>query len=239
MSNYFRKIPNFEYVSRLPNASIGDYMPVKNLFKRSVLRNDIFKDLTFFTKFKIKGDDRPDNVAFEFYNDSNLDWLVLTCNNIVNIQSEWPMTQQGFDKYLFGKYTKFGDTEEETYNTIYNNVHHYETLQVKSTSGVEILKAGLTVAPEYSLTYYDYFTSGYITLAKADDEVYNKLLVTPVTNYEYEEKIEEEKRNIFLLKPDYTLLVIDDLEDMMKYKKGSTEYISKTLKRAENIRLYQ
>ena len=77
MSNYFKRIPNIDYVSRLPNAKIGDYMKVKNLFKRGYLREDIFQDLSVFTKYKVSGDDRPDNVAYDFYDDSTLDWLVL------------------------------------------------------------------------------------------------------------------------------------------------------------------
>ncbi len=239
MSNYFKRIPNIDYVSRLPNAKIGDYMKVKNLFKRGVLRDDIFQDLAVFTKYEINGDDRPDNVAFDFYGDSSLDWLVLLCNNIINIQSEWPMSQKSFDNYLINKYTQSGDSETDTYDRIYNGVHHYETKQIKNSNDVEILAEGLTASPEYTLTYYDWLVSGYVTLSKADDEIYNTSLLTQITNYQYEEKIENDKRNIFLLKPLYVSLVIDDLSDMMKYKKGSTEYISKSLKKAENIRLYQ
>jgi len=239
MSNYFKRIPNIDYVSRLPNAKIGDYMKVKNLFKRGTLRDDIFQDLAVFTKYEIRGDDRPDNVAYDFYGDSSLDWLVLLCNNIINIQSEWPMSQKSFDNYLINKYTQSGDSETDTYDRIYNGVHHYETKQIKNTNDVEILAEGLTASPEYTLTYYDWLVSGYVTLSKADDEIYNTSLLTQITNYQYEEKIENDKRNIFLLKPLYVSLVIDDLSDMMKYKKGSTEYISKSLKKAENIKLYQ
>ena len=83
MSNYFSQLPDFEYVSRLPDSRISDYIPVKNLFMRGKLREDIFQNVAVFTKYKIKGDDRPDNVAFEVYGDANLDWLVLTCNNII------------------------------------------------------------------------------------------------------------------------------------------------------------
>ena len=239
MSNYFKRIPNIDYVSRLPNAKIGDYMKVKNLFKRGVLRDDIFQDLAIFTKYEISNDDRPDNVAFNFYGDSNLDWLVLLCNNIINIQSEWPMSQKSFDNYLINKYTESGDSDTDTYDRIYNGVHHYETKQIKNSNDVEILAEGLTVSPDYTLTYYDWLVSGYVILSKAANETYNTSLLTPITNYQYEEKIEDDKRNIFLLKPLYVSLVIDDLTDMMKYKKGSTEYISKSLKKAENIRLYQ
>ena len=93
MSNYFDKVPDFEYVSRLPDANISDYIPVKNLFKRIALRQDIYQDLSFFTKYKITGNDRPDNIASNVYGRSDLDWVVLTSNNIINIQDEWPMPQ--------------------------------------------------------------------------------------------------------------------------------------------------
>ena len=48
----------------------------------------------------------------------------------------------------------------------------------------------------------------------------------------------DKKRNIFLLKPDYVHVVKDDMTSIMRYKKGSTQYVSGTLKKAENIRLY-
>ena len=51
--------------------------------------------------------------------------------------------------------------------------------------------------------------------------------------------MEYKKREIFILKPEYISVVLDDIEDITKYKKGSTEYVDETLKRAENIRLYQ
>ena len=66
---YFRQVPDFEYVSRLPNAKISDYIRVKNLFKRGKLADDIFPNLNFFTKYQIEGDDRPDNVAFKVYDE--------------------------------------------------------------------------------------------------------------------------------------------------------------------------
>ena len=124
MSKYFSQLPDFEYVSRLPDARISDYIKVKNLFKKGTLRDDIFQDLTVFDKYQIVGDDRPDNVAFKFYGDSNLDWLVLTCNNIINVQTEWPLKQSDFDRFMLDKY---GD-----YDTLYNGVHHYETVEVKN-----------------------------------------------------------------------------------------------------------
>tara|TARA_Y100001963_G_scaffold35130_1_gene48977 strand:+ start:121 stop:789 length:669 start_codon:yes stop_codon:yes gene_type:complete len=218
--SYFKQVPNFEYVSRLPDAKISDYITVKNLFKRGKIADDIFQDLTFFTKYQIEGDDRPDNVAFKVYNDSTLDWVVLLSNNIVNIQSEWPLLQNDFDRYLLDKYG--------TYEKL-NEAHHYETTEIKNEDGAVITPAGLTVASDYSVTYYDPATG---------QEVTKQNTTTEVTNLAYEEKKEDAKRNIFLLQPEYLNVIKDDMKNIMPYKKGSTEYISETLKRAENIRLY-
>jgi hypothetical protein len=220
MASYFRQVPNFDYVSRLPDAKISDYISVKNLFKKGKLRDDIFQDLSFFEKYKIIGDERPDNVAFKIYDDPTLDWVVLLSNNIVNIQSEWPLTQSSFDTHLLSKY---GD-----YDTLYSGIHHYETTQVLNSQGVTIVAAGLEVSSPYSVSFYDYFV-GY--------QVDSGDIAVPVTNYEYENKLEDDKRNIFVLKPFYLNIVMNDMGDIMPYKKGSSQYVSEDLKRGDNIRL--
>jgi len=221
MSNYFSQLPDFEYVSRLPDSRISDYITVKNIFIRGKLREDIFQNASVFTKYKVKGNDRPDNVAFEVYGDANLDWLVLTCNNILNVYEEWPMTQINFENYLLEKY--------ETYDNI-NAAHHYETTEVKNSSGVVIVPAGLEVDSNYSISFYDSVAEG-MTIVLSP--------VTEVTNYMYEERLQDDRRNIFILKQRFLNVVKDDLEEMMEYKKGSTQYMNGTLKRADNIRLFQ
>jgi hypothetical protein len=238
MSSYFQRVPDFNYVSRLPDSKIGDYIRVKNLFKKGKLREDIFQNLAFFEKYKIVGDDRPDNVAFEIYDDSSLDWIVLLSNNVLNIQSEWPLPQTDFDRFVLDKY---GD-----YDTLYNGIHHYETEEVKNSQGVTIVPAGLEVPEKivkeiitengrrielvpYFVSYYDFFIEQQITTGN---------LAIPVTNYEYEEKVENDKRNIFILKPRYLNIVFDDMEEIMQYKKGSSQFVSESLKNGDNIRLY-
>ena len=219
---YFRQVPNFQYVDRSPgDQTISNYTEVKNLFKRAKLRDDIFSDLSFFTKYSILGDERPDNVAYKFYNDSTLDWIILLSNNIINVQTEWPLTQQAFYNYLIDKY----GSEE-----VLNQVHHYETIQVKTSDGATVVPAGLTVPSDYSISYFD---------SNIEQTVTNTNITVEVTNYDYEEKIQDKKRNIFILKPTYLNVIFNDLEDIMPYKKGSTQYVNATLKRGDNIRLFQ
>ena len=230
MSNYFSKVPDLEYVSRLPDSRIGDYIKVKNLFKGVRLREDILQDLTVFEKYQIQGEDRPDNVAYNFYGDSKLDWLILKCNNIINIQSEWPMTQEDFDRYLLNKY--------ETYDNLYNGIHHYETVEIKNSKGVVMVPEGLHVPSDWTYTFFDSAMGQHLSSLKEYNTVQNDPVVS-ITNYDHETKIENEKRNIYILKEAYVNIVKDDLDVERKYKIGGTQYMSPTLKKAENIKLYQ
>ena len=222
--NYFEQLPDFEYVNRTDDGKlISDYTKVKNLFMRGKLREDIFQDTTTFEKYSIEGDDRPDNVAEKFYGTASYDWIVLLSNNIINIYEEWPLPQAGWDAYLLEKY-------DNDYDTLYNGVHHYESNEVVNSKGVVIFPGGVRVGAAQSVSYFDQAANQQTTVNPVSKAI---------TNYEYENRINDDKRNIFLLKPIYIPVIRDDMEIMMRYKKGSTQYVSKSLKRAENIRLYE
>ena len=105
---FFRYVPDFDYVSRLSKAqNISDYVRVKNLFKRTKISEQVFNDLTYFTKYQIISDERPDNVAFKIYGDPNLDWLILIANNIINLQQEWPLEHKSYYDFLISLFIIF------------------------------------------------------------------------------------------------------------------------------------
>jgi len=219
---YFRYVPNFEYVNRLrENKTILEYIQVKNLFKRGVIREDIFTDLTNFTKYSIVGDERPDNIANKVYGSQYYDWVVLLSNNVINYQNEWPMSQQSFQNYLDTKYI----TEQNLYST-----HHYETKEVKDSYGFILVPAGLVVDKNFSYTFYD---------GGLGTEVTKTNITTEVTNYDYEVKKEDEKRNIYLLKKEYLSIITRNIKSSLLYKEGSSQYVNKNLVKGENLRLFQ
>ena len=221
MSNYFSYLPNLEYVNRIPSEqNISSYTEVKNLFKRVKLSNKLFQDLTNFTKYQIVGDERPDNVANKIYNNPNYDWIILLSNNIINIQDEWPMSNRTFELYMNKKYGV----------TNYDNIHHYESIEVKdSSNNYTVLKKGLEVPSDYSITFYDGALGRMSTVTDTN---------VGVTNYEYESKIQDDKRNIFLLRSDLIQTVIRDIKSLMEYKDGSTQFVNKSLVKADNINLF-
>ena len=219
---YFSNLGDFLYVNRTRDGiNEGDYSLVKNLFKRAKLREDIYQDLAFFSKFDVLGDDRPDNVADLIYGDPTLDWVVLLSNNIVNVQSEWPLSQADFNRYITEKY----GTEEK----LYSGIHHYESREVKASDGTIIIPSGARVSVGQSVSFFDEIT---------DQQVIRTDVAMPITNYMHEDRLNNEKRNIFLLKPIYLNILFDDIEEIMANKKGSTQFVSRTLLTGDNIRLY-
>lgn len=219
MPYFFSQVPNVEYPKFYNDGKISEYENVKNIFKRVIVREDIFENLSFFQKYNIIGDERPDMIADKFYDDPSLDWVILLSNNIVNLNNEWPLTQRQFDRYLLDKYG--------SYENIYS-IHHFESIKITSSNGTIILNEGTIVPETFSMRYYD---------ASLGQSILRTNITVPITNYEYETRLEDLKRTIYILKSDYLQLVLEDMKDIMTYKKGSTQYISGSLKRADNIRL--
>lgn len=221
---YFKQVPDFQYINLNKNNNIiGDYTTVKNFFKRGQLRKDILQNLFYFEKYKIIGDERPDNIALKFYGSESLDWVVFLSNNIIDPKTEWPLSNESFNTYLIDKY----QNEE----TIYGGIHHYETIEYQNLLGYVVLKPGIKVQEEFTFTYYDEILSNYVTPP-------SNSIVRSISNYEYETSLEEKKRNIYLLKSIYLNTVFNDLDKIMPYKEGSEQYVSRTLKKANNINLY-
>ena len=177
--SYFKQLPRLDYPSLANDrTSVYDFQIVKNLFKRAVLRDDILEDVTSFEKYTVQGDERPDQVAYDFYGDSALDWVVLTTNNIIHVRDEWPMSNRDFLTYLNGKYTA-----QEL-----SNVHHYETTILRDSLGNLIQNSGLNVEENHSVTFLD--NGVYRT------EQNRKL----VTFLEHETNLNDKKREINILK---------------------------------------
>ena len=108
MQGYFSYFPDLEYVSRMTDRSANDeYIPVKNLFRRPKIRDDMMSVVTYFEDYMILGNERPEEVAERVYGDPRFDWIILITNNITKIRDEWPLTDVDFRKFVLSKYMFF------------------------------------------------------------------------------------------------------------------------------------
>ena len=115
---YFDKFPLMTYDMKNNNV----YKLVPNILRRVKLRASIKSGVFLFDKFDVPMGDKPEDVAFKFYGDAELHWVILMTNNVTDRYYQWPMTQPDFEDFLTDKY---GAGSEDA-------VHHYELAQ---TSG--------------------------------------------------------------------------------------------------------
>jgi len=215
---YFRELPDVAYQSFLSDAiSSQDYLIVKNLFRRNKLRDDLKDVVTVFEQYRIPDGVRPDVVAEEFYGSAELDWVVLMTAGIINVRDEWPLTNYQLYRHVEKKY----GVEK------LNETHHYETKEIKDSSGRLILPAGKVVNEGFVLNYSD---NGSKKVISGVD------VRTGITNYIYETRKNEEKSSISLLRRGYLQQFLNDMRSIMRYSKSS-QYISDSLIQTENTRV--
>ena len=224
---YFRELPDVDYQSFLSDSiSSQSYLRVKNLFRRNKLRDDLKGVFTIFNKYEIVEGARPDTVAEEYYGDAELDWVVLMTAGIIHVRNEWPLSN--YDLYRYA---------EEKYGTSLNDVHHYETVEVRDSDGKLILPAGKIVDEDFKIYYYDndqYYTNDATVLGANVTRISNPTV--SISNYEYEVRKNNEKSSIYLLKQEYLQQFLNDMRQIMLYDRSS-QYIDETLIRTENTRV--
>lgn len=209
---YFRELPNLNYQSTSSDRSSSrDYVVVKNIFRRAKLRDDLKYVFTSLVDYYIKDGIRPDQVADNVYGDPELDWVVLTSANIINVRDEWPLNSYEIYNYSLNKY---GDD--------LNQIRHYETTEVKDSSGRLILPKGKVV------------DSGF-TIPDPSSSTATLNPVGGVTNYEYESKLNDEKRSIYIISPGYLQVFLNDMKDIMRYT-DSSQFVNTNLIQTENTR---
>ena len=203
---YFREIPNLRYPSFLKEKTSSlDYVEVKNLFRRTKLRDDLQNNFTVFDKYEIIEGMRPDNVALELYESDQFDWVVLLVAGITNVRNEWPLNNRDLYNYSLNKY---GDS--------LNSNKFFETTEVKDSSGRLILPKGKVVDSDF-------------TIPKPGAPTATINPVVGISNYEYETRLNDEKRNIFVLRLEYLQEFVNDFRDLMRYSESSEFVNSKTI----------
>jgi len=211
---YFRELPNLQYQSFLSDSiSSGNYLTVKNLFRRNKLRDDLSGVFTLFNKYEIPEGSRPELVAEEYYGKADLDWVVLMTAGIINVRDEWPLSNYQLYNYAEEKHGIAGLSE----------THHYETTEVKDSNGRLILPKGKIVDSDF-------------TIPNPDDYTATLNPVRSVTNWEYETKLNNEKSSIYLLRTEYLQQFLNDMREIMLYDRSS-QYVSEDLARTENTRV--
>ena len=110
--SYFERFPLFAYDIKNNDT----YKVLPDILKRVKIRSAIASSSMLFDKYDVKNGERPEDIAFKFYGDAELHWVILMTNNVTDRYYGWPMNDVQFAEFLTDKY---GAGSEDA-------IHHYE-----------------------------------------------------------------------------------------------------------------
>ena len=178
MANYFKNIPKIKYdiFGTEPNT----YTDVTNITKRLRFKPKVIEDITEYYTYRVKDGERPDIISYQKYGTVGYAYLLMLINDIQDPLFDWPLSTQQFEQYIANKY---GSVESAQTTTKY----YYQTIrsEVERTGTAERI-------PEVK----------YIV----DSTTYDSLAVgsrSTQTEYEWEEELNDEKRNIKIINSDF------------------------------------
>jgi hypothetical protein len=188
MSNYFSYFPTTQH----DLTNIGQNVELTNIIRRFKIKNSLSTDTRVYEDYDIQAGERPDTVADKFYNNPNYAWLILLFNDIDDPVFGWPLFNNDFDNFIIGKYGSIASAQ--------GTVHEYrKVLNPKSVKfdGRIVEKRTVTI----DLTTYN-------TLGAS--------LRESISQYDYEEEVNENKRQIKILHERYLTNVSKQVKGILK-----------------------
>lgn len=223
---YFRNFPKTLYAFDLQNDSPS---LVTNIFSRFKLRSQVLTNAYAFYKYQIEDGETPEIIAYKEYGEPTYHWIICLINDISDPQFDFPLPRDAFERKLIKQYNL--NSISEAYSTI----HHYELEVVNTLNIVNGSSSTTTKNYTISLDQYNYSTNSLsnITLDIPTTQVYPfnannsdptsantaslvvKQTYRSVSIYDYEDELNEEKREIVLLKTQYIEPLLFELETIL------------------------
>ena len=236
---YFKHFPDIFYQSPLSHKnSSGDYVMIKNIFRRTKLKDYLAGNVSLFNKYIIEDGERPDTISESLYGSSQFDFVVVLVAGITNINQQWPVSDYQIYDITLDKYGS---------EAAMNDVHHYETYEIKDSQGRQILPPNLIVDKKFKMdgSALRFGNNRFIVTNQSgnnqldDKNEYTVLtdnIARPVTNFEHEIEINEKNREIDVLQRGYITTFVNDLRDIVRYDRHS-RFINGNLSSTENTDL--
>ena len=92
----------------------GNYKLLPDILKRVKQRNAIKSGQFIFDNYDVIDGEKPEDIAYKWFGDAQLHWVILMTNNITDRYYDWPMNSVQFQAMLEDKY----DNPD--------GIHHYE-----------------------------------------------------------------------------------------------------------------
>ena len=217
MPKYFNYFPKTVYNLDDNSKSVD---VVTNILAKFGFESSFKNNSVVYYQYVITDGETPEMLAHKFYNDSEKHWVILSLNDIYNPQTDWPIEQRSLIKYLDRKYYNEADTANTSISG--SDWARTEVFGYYKTDTQIILTTGEKNQRTYEIdsgTYANTVPTTNITTLKDGTSI--KIIVEKniKTYLEYEYDINEEKRKIKILKPEFVSVVEQELREVFNVVK--------------------
>lgn len=195
--SYFSNFPYIQYefpdnVQRL----------IKNISIRPSVIEDFFGAWSNFDTYDIKDGETPETLAYDFYGDVNLHWVIMLVNKRFNIYKDWPKTTASFESYLRQKFATAKNNKNVS--VILNDEQFQRVVEFSGDSEEKVFvndSEYITIRPHHFVDDKDVEYS-YDTARASFNDAFGRPVIKgrliPVSHYDYEAKLNDAKRTILL-----------------------------------------
>lgn len=181
----------FEYYKTTEYKLFDKTFNLTNITLRYKFRQNLSRNLYNFYDYTLQDGERLDQLADMYYGDSKYVWVIILANDMIDPQFEIPRPYNEFRKYVINKY---GSWENAV-----NGTHHYERISIYKDTDTKVADLNPSII--------------------ISQDQYNSLLPQErkeIKNLEYEENLNENKRNIKLLDSGQLSLIIELVESVFE-----------------------
>jgi hypothetical protein len=202
MANYFNFFPKTFYTLNNNNSSLD---VVTNIISRFAFENNLKENSLVYYSYVVQDSDTPEIISHKFYGKAERHWVILMFNNIVDPQFDWPLNNRSFAEYVNQKYNdRIENTEFLSgfdWAASQSNVHSYYKV-IKRISALDdtIFQTDIQIDEDQYNELAPFFTD---YLLQNGTTVREEVTKKTKTFLQYEDEINEKKRNIKLLKPEF------------------------------------
>lgn len=215
---YFQSLPLVTQTDPYGNSIV-----VNNILSRAYLIPSLQNNLMLFYTYDLKEIDSPENIAYRYFNDPYRFWILFYSNGIIDPYSQWPLTNQQFDVYMFDKYkndtaNSFNIsantvTQQQVLSYVLSTTHHYEQY-ITTTNPVN--NQGQKITIQIDQDSYNTIVESSTTISFPDGSLATKdISKQKISIFDYENKLNESKRNIKLMNKNYVPQTETQLKTLM------------------------
>jgi hypothetical protein len=219
---YFSYFPKTFYSF---DKSNGEFNVVTNIFTRVKLLKEILENTALYYKYEIQEGETPEIVAYKFYGDMQKHWLVLYANQIIDPKYDWILHYDEFNQFIINKYGSIEIAKTQ--------LHHHEMRIEEFNSAENVIKKKVVQITDKNFNFktdvlgdrspgvpatpndIPSVTTTTYSLADGTTLTETKTLIA-VSAYDYEETLNESKRTINILNPDYAGRIENELKELLK-----------------------